>query len=234
MSSKGSKGSKDKKEPSPRGATRRSALKSASRKGDTTRRAHIDDGRNKETLFRGRPTDAEIPQLWQTDYEFGLAKRERDREQKLAKGELQSRRDKERRRNTISQHHRRASQTANKEVAARVKVLRDAAQKGMSKQLYRDVAREAANRAATGPGLRSIHSPRRTPRRSHRSASRQDGFIVLRRQPSVVAERQQEQPIQSRSMFKTAYDFLTNPFTRRRGGKVHRNTRKNKKSKGRK
>ena len=223
MSNKGSKGSKDKKEPSPRGATRRSALKSASRKGDATRRAHIDDGRNKETLFRGRPADDEIPKLWQTDYEFGLAKRERDREQKLAKGELQSRRDKERRRNTISQHHRRVSQAANKEVTARVKVLRDAAQKGMSKQLYREVAREAANRAATGPGLRSL-----------RRESRQDGFIVLRRQPSVVAERHQEQPRQSRSMFKAAYDFLTNPFTRRRGGKVHRNTRKDKKSKGRK
>ena len=225
-----SKGSKEKKEPSPRGATRRSALRSASRKGDVTRRAHIDDGRNKETLFKGRPADDEIPKLWQTDDEFGLAKRERDREQKLEKGELQSRRDKERRRNTISQHHRRVSQAANKEIKDRRTVLRDAVQKGMSKQLYREVAREAANKAATGPGLRSVHSPRRSIRRE----SRQDGFIVLRRQPSVVAERQQEQPRHSRSMFKTAYDFLTNPFTRRRGGKVHRNTRKNKKSKGRK
>jgi hypothetical protein len=98
----------------------------------------------------------------------------------------------------------------------------------MSKQLYQEVAREAAHRAAIGPSLRSARSPRR----SRRSASREDGFIILRRQPGITpaANREPDQPTQSRSVFKAAYDFFAYPFTRkRRGGKKTRNTRKNKK-----
>jgi hypothetical protein len=228
-SSKGSKGSKgSKKEQSPRPATRRSALKSASKKGDTTRRARLDLSRNKETLFKGRPTDDEVAQLWQTDDEFKHARRERDYEQRLEKGELQTRRDKALRKKNVEEHFSFVAPAATKEINARKVVIQDAARKGMSKQLYQEVAREAAHRAAIGPGLRSARSPRR----SRRSASREDGFIILRRQPGVTTNREPDQPIERRSAFKAAYDFFTYPFTRRRrGGKKNRNTRNTRKNK---
>ena len=233
MSSKGSKGSKgSKKESSPRGATRRSALKRSPRTGDSTRRAHIDLGRNTETLIKEKLTDAEIAQLWQTGHEFGFAKRDSDREKKLAQGELGVKRSKALKRHTITQHRESVIPEANKEVTARLKVIKDAARKGMSRQLRQDIAHEAANRAATGPSLRS----HLLPRRSRINSPRQDGFIMLRRQQPIITDeaREREQPRRARSMFRSAIDFLTYPFTRRRGGKVHRNTRKNKKSKTRK
>jgi hypothetical protein len=227
MSSKGSKeGSK--KEESPRRSTRRSALKSASKKGDTTRRARLDVSLNKETLFKGRPTDDEVAQLWQTPQEFKHAKRERNYEQRLEKGELQTRRDIALRKKNVEEHFSDVAPAATKEIKARKAVIQDAARKGMSKQLYQEVAREAANRAATGPGLRSARSPRR----SRRSASREDGFIILRRQPGVSMVREPDEPTQRRSVFKSAYDFFAYPFTRkRRGGKRNRKTRNARKNK---
>ena len=227
-SSKGSKGSKgSKKEQSPRPATRRSALKSASKKGDTTRRARLDISRNKEALIKGRPADDEVAQLWQTDDEFKRARRERDYEQRLEKGELQTRYDKALRKKNVEEHFSFVAPVATKEINARKAVIQDAARKGMSKQLYQEVAHEAAHRAAVGPGLRSARSPRR----SRRSASREDGFIILRRQPGVTpaTNREPDQPIEKRSAFRSAYDFFAYPFTRKRkGGRKIRNTRKNK------
>lgn len=223
-SKEGSKGSK--KEQSPRPATRRSA----SKKGDTTRRARLDLSRNKETLFKGRPADDEVAQLWQTQQEFKHAKRERDYEQRLEKGELQTRRDIALRKKNVKEHFSDVAPAATKEIKARKVVIQDAARKGMSKQLYQEVAREAANRAAIGAGLRSARSPRR----SRRSAAREDGFIILRRQPGVTpaTNREPDEPTQSRSVFKSAYDFFAYPFTRkRRGGKHNRKTKNARKNK---